>query len=413
MPLARVEAVHLGEDLVERLFALVAAARRTARAPPAAADGVELVDEDDRRRGFLGLTEQVAHPRGADADDHLDELRGRHREERHACLARHRARQQRLAGARRPAEEDAMGHPRAEALVPLRIAQEVDDLRQLVLDLVDAGHVVERDRDLRGVCPRGLRAAQPREPSSASALREAPEQQDQQAEQEERGEQPEHEPLPQRRARLRRPRVDGHVVLREQPAELSLVRERRHVGVEALRPRRVLVIRRVANRAPQLALHARRPRTRLNGRCPPGSAPGTSAGRGSAPAPAAPAPPATARSSVPASPPATERTATRRSARAARAAASPGRPAPASRASPVGTVGPRSAQGRAAGLAHPQARASTGLTRGSEPRLTVCPPPGSTASGPHPGRIASRRPLKSGASDEQADHRRVRPDDVR
>ena len=149
-----------------------------------------------------------------------------------------------------------MGHPRAEAPVPLGVAKKVDDFRQLVLDLVDARHVVERDRDLRGVCSRCLRAAQPSEPSCASALREAPEQQDQQAEQEQRGEQSDHEPLPQRRARLRRPCVDGHVVLGEQPAELSLVRERWHVGVETLRPRRLLVVRRVANRAPQLALHA-------------------------------------------------------------------------------------------------------------------------------------------------------------
>ena len=65
-----------------------------------AADRVELVDEDDRGRRLLGLREQVTHARGADADDHLDELRGRHLEERHAGLAGDRAREQRLAGAR-------------------------------------------------------------------------------------------------------------------------------------------------------------------------------------------------------------------------------------------------------------------------------------------------------------------------
>ena len=42
------EAVHLGQDLVERLLALVVAADRRAAAARAA-DGVELVDEDDRR----------------------------------------------------------------------------------------------------------------------------------------------------------------------------------------------------------------------------------------------------------------------------------------------------------------------------------------------------------------------------
>ena len=48
----------------------------------------------------LGLLEQVTHARGADADDHLDELRRRHLEERHAGLAGDRPGQQRLAGAR-------------------------------------------------------------------------------------------------------------------------------------------------------------------------------------------------------------------------------------------------------------------------------------------------------------------------
>ncbi len=111
-----------------------------------AADRVELVDEDDRGRGLLGLLEEVAHAAGADADDHLDELRRRDREERHVGLAGDGARQQRLAGAGRAGEQDALGDHRAEAAVPVRVAQEVDDLDELVLGLVDAGDVVEGRR---------------------------------------------------------------------------------------------------------------------------------------------------------------------------------------------------------------------------------------------------------------------------
>jgi hypothetical protein len=51
---ARVEAVHLGQDLVQRLLALVVAAHRVP-APARSADGVELVDEDDRRGRLAGL----------------------------------------------------------------------------------------------------------------------------------------------------------------------------------------------------------------------------------------------------------------------------------------------------------------------------------------------------------------------
>ena len=42
--------------------------------PRARPERVELVDEDDAGRHLARLLEQVAHPRGADADEHLDEL---------------------------------------------------------------------------------------------------------------------------------------------------------------------------------------------------------------------------------------------------------------------------------------------------------------------------------------------------
>jgi hypothetical protein len=55
-----VEAVHLGEDLVQRLLLLVVAAERH-RAAAAPADRIDLVDEDDRRGRLLRPLEQVAH----------------------------------------------------------------------------------------------------------------------------------------------------------------------------------------------------------------------------------------------------------------------------------------------------------------------------------------------------------------
>ena len=113
--------------------------------PARAADRIELVDEDDRRRVLARLLEQIAHARGADADDHLDELGGAHREERHAGLAGDRLREQRLAGARRADQQHALRRRAAEPRVLRRVAQEIDDLDQLVLGFVDAGDIVERD----------------------------------------------------------------------------------------------------------------------------------------------------------------------------------------------------------------------------------------------------------------------------
>jgi hypothetical protein len=100
------EAVHLDEDLVEGLLTLVVALPDAGSA--LATGGVELVDEDDRRRGFACLAEQVADARCSDADERLDEVRAREREKRGVGFAGDGLREQRLAGARRPDQQDAL-----------------------------------------------------------------------------------------------------------------------------------------------------------------------------------------------------------------------------------------------------------------------------------------------------------------
>src|SRR4051794_18548049 len=143
-PAARREAVHLDEELVERLLALgvvVGAALR--------ADRVELVDEEDRRLVLAGLVEQAADSGGAEAGEHLDERRRRLREELRVGLVGDGLGQQRLAGAGRPVQQDALRDGRAEALELLRVAQELDDLAQLVLGLVDAGDLLPADLAVR------------------------------------------------------------------------------------------------------------------------------------------------------------------------------------------------------------------------------------------------------------------------
>ena len=136
-----VEAVHLDQQLVEGLLALVVAAAHAGAAVPA--DGVDLVDEDDRRGVRLGLLEQVTDPAGADTDEHLDEVRAGDRVERHPGLAGDRAGQQRLAGAGRAEQQHALRDLGAERLVLRRVLQEVLDLVQLLDGLVGAGDVGE------------------------------------------------------------------------------------------------------------------------------------------------------------------------------------------------------------------------------------------------------------------------------
>ena len=137
------EAVHLDQQLVEGLLALVVAAAEAGAAM--AADRVDLVDEDDARRVLLRLLEHVAHAGSADADEHLDEVGAGDGEERHVGFAGDGAGEQRLTGARRADEQRAARNASAEALELLRVAQELDDLLQVVLGFVDAGDVLERD----------------------------------------------------------------------------------------------------------------------------------------------------------------------------------------------------------------------------------------------------------------------------
>ena len=168
-PFIGLEPVHLDQQLVERLLALVIAAAEPGAAM--AADRVDLVDEDDAGRVLLALLEHVAHPAGADADEHLDEVGARDREERHVGLAGDGAREQGLAGARRADQQHALRDLAAEALEFLRVLQVLDDLLELLLGLVDAGDVLEGDApDLFGQQPRAALAEAHRPAAAALHL---------------------------------------------------------------------------------------------------------------------------------------------------------------------------------------------------------------------------------------------------
>ena len=180
-----VEAVHLDQQLVEGLLALVVAAAEAGAAVPA--DGVDLVDEDDRRGVGLGLLEQVADPGGTDTDEHLDEVRAGDRVERHAGLAGDGAGEQRLAGAGRAVEQHALGDLGADGLELRRVLEELLDLLELLDRLVGAGDVGERR--LRGVLgdQLGLGLAELHDPGAA-ALHLVHEEQEQQDEDDDRQE---------------------------------------------------------------------------------------------------------------------------------------------------------------------------------------------------------------------------------
>src|SRR5207248_8468886 len=110
-----------------------------------AADRVDLVDEDDAGAVLLGLVEEVADAAGADADEHLHELRARDAEERHPGLAGDGLAEKRLAGAGRADQQHTLRYPGPQGDELLGELEELHDLGELLFGLLDAGHVRERD----------------------------------------------------------------------------------------------------------------------------------------------------------------------------------------------------------------------------------------------------------------------------
>ena len=85
--LRAVEAVHLRQELVQGLLTLIVATHRTVAT--LLTDGIDLIDEDDARRLFLRLLEEITYLRRTHADEHLDELGAGDGEERNVRLTGH------------------------------------------------------------------------------------------------------------------------------------------------------------------------------------------------------------------------------------------------------------------------------------------------------------------------------------
>ena len=162
------KAVHLHQQLVKGLFALVVTAAQTRAAM--AAHGVDLVDKDDGRRGLLGLVKQIAHAAGAHAHEHLHKIRTGDGEKRRVRLAGHGLGQQRLARARRAHQQHALGDARAHIGVGLGVFQEIDHFLKLFLFLLGPGHILEGDGVLGGVAHAGAAFAEVHDFAVAAAL---------------------------------------------------------------------------------------------------------------------------------------------------------------------------------------------------------------------------------------------------
>src|SRR5258707_13917731 len=139
----RFETIHLDQQLVQSLLALIVSAAQAGTAM--ASNGVNFVDEDDAGSVLLTLFEQGANATRAHGYEHLNKVRSGDGKEGDISFTRNGAGQQGLACSRRSDEQDALRNASAELLKLLRLAQEFDNLAQLFLGFIHASHVLERD----------------------------------------------------------------------------------------------------------------------------------------------------------------------------------------------------------------------------------------------------------------------------
>src|SRR5438128_1830428 len=110
-----------------------------------APNGVDLVDENDARRGFFALLKHVADAACANAYEHFHKVRTADGKERNIRLTRDGARQKRLARARRANHQHALWNAAAKFLKFFRITQKLDELLHFIFCFLNTGDVAECD----------------------------------------------------------------------------------------------------------------------------------------------------------------------------------------------------------------------------------------------------------------------------
>src|SRR5579885_2355170 len=138
----RFEAIHLDQQLVQGLLALVVSA--TEASPTVTAHRIDFINEDDAGRVLLSLFEQVANTGSTHADKHFNEVGTRNREKGNVGFACNRSRQKGLTGSRWTDEQHAFRNAPAKLLELLRLAQELDDFAQFFFRFIHAGNVFKR-----------------------------------------------------------------------------------------------------------------------------------------------------------------------------------------------------------------------------------------------------------------------------
>ena len=133
------EAVHLYQQLIQGLFALVVTATEASAA--LTAYGVDFVDEYDAGCILFRLLEHVANPRRADTDKHFHEIGTGNAEEWDFRFASNGAGEQGFTGTGRANHQYPARNASPELLKFLRVPQELDQFGDFFFGFVHARHI--------------------------------------------------------------------------------------------------------------------------------------------------------------------------------------------------------------------------------------------------------------------------------
>jgi len=133
--------IHFHQQLVQGLLPFVMPpAQACAALPP---HGINLINENQARRIFFALGEQITHPGRADAHEHFHKVRTGNGKKRHPGLSSDGSGQKRLPRARGAHQQHALGDASPQTGKPFRLPQEFHHFHKFLLGLVHSGHILE------------------------------------------------------------------------------------------------------------------------------------------------------------------------------------------------------------------------------------------------------------------------------
>ena len=141
-PAVTAEAIHLGEQLVQRIFPFVIGTKIRISSP-GTTHRINLINKYNAGCLLLGLLKEIPDPGGSYTHKHLHKIGARHGKEWHTGLSGHRFGKQCFTCPRRSDKQGAFGDFPSKLRIFIWIFQKIHNLPDLHLGLFQASNIVK------------------------------------------------------------------------------------------------------------------------------------------------------------------------------------------------------------------------------------------------------------------------------